>query len=245
MLEQILTNIGLSIKEAKVYLSCLRLGNAPVSAIARAVTQQRVTTYAILKNLVSKGYIQQLKQNKVTMYSAISPSMLLNKQQEKYTRLESSIPELEAIKESYGLQPKVQFFQWSQDVEELYLDTLQTSQNIYSFQNLSIISPSLKEFLYKKYMPRRIKSKIKAYVILPDFKENRLYAESKKKLSKETLLIQKIPFDIPCQILLYQEQKVMIVLFSQNHPSAILIQSKDVYTTIKLLFDLLRSTFTH
>jgi sugar-specific transcriptional regulator TrmB len=54
MLKQILLDYGFTDKEADIYLTCLELGNAPVSSIARLLKDNRVTVYSILKNLVKK-----------------------------------------------------------------------------------------------------------------------------------------------------------------------------------------------
>lgn len=45
---------GLSGKEALVYVTCLQLGQAPASSIARHMRENRVTVYSILKNLATK-----------------------------------------------------------------------------------------------------------------------------------------------------------------------------------------------
>lgn len=70
-LTTLLEQFGFNEKEAKVYLACLELGQAPVSSIARTVKEQRVTTHYILKGLVAKGVAQSFIKNKSAFYSVI------------------------------------------------------------------------------------------------------------------------------------------------------------------------------
>lgn len=72
-----LRKIGLSEKEARVYLILLELGNIPVQEIAKKVSLSRPTVYRILDNLQGKGLITKEKKKKVRYVSANSPDELL------------------------------------------------------------------------------------------------------------------------------------------------------------------------
>ena len=64
MLEQELQKIGLSEKEAKVYLAAMELGQAPVQKIAQKAKVNRATTYVILEGLQKKGVITTVDHEK-------------------------------------------------------------------------------------------------------------------------------------------------------------------------------------
>ena len=96
-LATLLEQFGLNEKEAKVYLACLELGQAPVSSIARNIKEQRVTTHYILKGLVAKGIAQSFVKNKSAFYSVIQPDKLFQNRETKIEIFKEKLPELMAI----------------------------------------------------------------------------------------------------------------------------------------------------
>jgi hypothetical protein len=75
----------------------LELGNAPASSIARCASENRVTAYAILKDLCKRSLATETTRNKVKYYAVLEPKRLLNLQQEKTKKLEKSLSEFQAI----------------------------------------------------------------------------------------------------------------------------------------------------
>ena len=71
-----LQKIGLSHKEAKVYLANLELGQSSVQNIAKKASVNRATTYVILNSLIEKGLCSTFMQNKKTFYAASDPEQL-------------------------------------------------------------------------------------------------------------------------------------------------------------------------
>lgn len=84
---EVLKDIGLNEKEAKVLHSLLRLQEAKASEIAKASGISRVRVYDILKDLYSRGIIRK-KKGRPTKYIALTPEetvdKFLNWKKEKY-----------------------------------------------------------------------------------------------------------------------------------------------------------------
>lgn len=76
MLAKILQNIGLTEKEAKVYLACLELGPQPVSEIAKKARINRVTAYDILEKLLKKGLVNFVTKEKIKFFNATDPRIV-------------------------------------------------------------------------------------------------------------------------------------------------------------------------
>ena len=77
MIEQ-LQKLGLSQKEASVYIATLELGEAsPVSTIAKKAEVNRTTTYDILETLVQKGIVITSTHKKYKFYRAQPPEKLI------------------------------------------------------------------------------------------------------------------------------------------------------------------------
>src|SRR4051812_25054594 len=69
-------DLGLSQKEARVYLANLMLGPATVQKIADQSGIKRVTTYVILESLNNLGLVSQSTKGKKTYFVAEEPSHL-------------------------------------------------------------------------------------------------------------------------------------------------------------------------
>ncbi|MDD5252211.1 MAG: helix-turn-helix domain-containing protein [Patescibacteria group bacterium] len=75
-LEQDLRRIGLSDKEAKVYLASLALGPATAQQIAAKARVIRPTTYVMIEALVKRGLMSVHHQGKKRYFSAANPENL-------------------------------------------------------------------------------------------------------------------------------------------------------------------------
>lgn len=112
-----LKKIGLSDKEAAVYLACVELGPSPVQIIARKAKVVRATTYVILGALAKLGLVTEYKEGKKTLFVAEPPRQLLrvlDRQreavQEREELLKRMLPELQALLKSTGERPSVRYF---------------------------------------------------------------------------------------------------------------------------------------
>ena len=78
MFEKELQNLGLSEKEAKIYLASLELGPETVQNIAKKAGINRPTTYLQIESLKEKGLISEFQRGKKTFYAPESPNRLLS-----------------------------------------------------------------------------------------------------------------------------------------------------------------------
>ncbi|KKR30424.1 MAG: Transcriptional regulator, TrmB, partial [Parcubacteria group bacterium GW2011_GWC1_39_8] len=76
MFEKYLKDIGLSDKEAAVYLALLSFDKALVSDISEKAKIKRPTTYVILETLAKKGLVSESNIGKKTFYIAEPPEKL-------------------------------------------------------------------------------------------------------------------------------------------------------------------------
>jgi sugar-specific transcriptional regulator TrmB len=72
-----LKQLGLTEKEAKVYLMLLRIGPSPVSSLARRTNLKRVTVYSVLDSLMSRGLVSFEKGENGRSYIPHDPECLL------------------------------------------------------------------------------------------------------------------------------------------------------------------------
>jgi len=99
-----LQELGLTPHEARIYLSVLKQGEAPAGVILDEVKLHREQVYRALKRLVDDGLITQFEKRKRSYYSAIDPSVLINKTKAKLAVAESLEPYL---RELHSKKPQV------------------------------------------------------------------------------------------------------------------------------------------
>ena len=248
MLTNILEQQWFSPLEARVYLATLELGQAPAGQIARKLQENRVTVYSCLQGLMKRDIIITVVKNKVMNYSAISPKNLLRIAQEKADLLSEKMPEMLALSTLFNDKPSTQFYEGVEGLKMLYEDILQyPSSTIKSFLWYGEVEKGLERYLNYIFLPARLKKKISAQVILPQsLKDSIVYdpvKDSKKKLTK-IRFVSDTDFIQYNEINLYGEEKVSIVMFSENEMMGLLIKSKTLYKTFSSLFDLTRKRET-
>ncbi len=131
-----LKKIGLTDKEAAVYIACLALGPSPVQALARKSKVVRATTYVILEALEKQGLVTEYKEGKKTLFSAEPPRQLmrlLEKEQEvvavKRHELENLLPELQMIIKASGGKPQVRYFEGLEGLRAMRQEMVMYSQS--------------------------------------------------------------------------------------------------------------------
>ncbi len=124
-----LVHLGLSEKEAEVYLALLELSPAAIQDIAEKAGVNRSSTYLLVEALQERGIVSTTIEGKKQFYVAEPPERLLaivraQKQEleEKERTLLSSIPMLNAVYNAKNAKPRIQYFegmQWASTVRDL------------------------------------------------------------------------------------------------------------------------------
>lgn len=243
MLLKKIQELGLSEKEAKVYLSSLELGSSSVQNIARKSGVNRPTTYVQIESLINKGLVSSVIRGKKRYFSAESPEQLerlldIKKKEieEKNNELKSILPELKTIFDLAEEKPKVRFFEGIEGFRAMQLDILRTDMK--NFDGVTPIDDANRIFPPKFHNPRqKIINKFKnipTRVIYTSKKEKTL---PKKDGSVEYRFVPMDKFPFSAEIDLYGENKVA-VFSMKSRPVGVIIENKEIYSTLKLIFEL-------
>ncbi|MDR0860334.1 MAG: hypothetical protein LBO09_05160 [Candidatus Peribacteria bacterium] len=241
-LTTLLEQFGFSEKEAKIYLACLELGQAPVSSIARNVKEQRVNTHYILKNLVAKGVAQTFVKNRSAFYSVLSPDKLFQNWEAKFESFKEKLPELLAISGKFDHKPKVEFYEGLEGIKYVYrqiiLSMESTGKFFYSFLGTTDIDPKFQKYMTDEFVPRMLQYPTKVKVIIPKQSLTHEYARSNKE-RHESIVIDDTIFDISGEIVIFGQDKVAIVMYNSEELSAVIITSKMLHNGFKNMFNLI------
>ena len=117
-LNKILQHIGLSDKEAKIYLTLLEFKEALPSTISRRSGVKRPTTYVVLDQLQKQGLVSHVKKGKLEYFQPVNPHSLLEREYGKYHALEEALPELLQMHQKYAVTPQMQVFEGKDEDDE-------------------------------------------------------------------------------------------------------------------------------
>jgi sugar-specific transcriptional regulator TrmB len=232
-LKHIVKQLGLSEKEAAVYIACLKCGQSPVSVIAKKAQYNRVTTYDILERLNINGLVSFCVQNEVKHFSPVSPETVLRNFQQRAREFEKALPELRSLQKKQGKKPKVRYFEGVQGLKMVYEDTLTASTEILNYSNSKIIRDYWPEY-DQEYVPLRTGKKIFLRGISP-FDEYGLKVQAENQKNHRNIrLVSSKEFHFTNEINIYDD-KIAICSF-QDEPIGIIIQSKEIADTQRDIF---------
>ncbi|MDQ5952548.1 MAG: HTH-type transcriptional regulator, sugar sensing transcriptional regulator [Patescibacteria group bacterium] len=127
-IKQILTKLGLTESEAKVYLSMLKLGEHGVQQIARESKISRTAAYEIVSALQKKGLVSEITRGKKNVFAAEDPEKLEAYFEQRIKDIHTELdtlrrvtPELRVM-QGGGDKSRVRFFTGEEGLKALYRD---------------------------------------------------------------------------------------------------------------------------
>jgi len=235
-----LVSIGLSEKEAGVYLALLELGKRTVSPIARKAGINRTTSYDILDRLVSKGLISVSGKEPTQEYITESPEKLrsfveseLNKKKAQLQTLDSLVPQLKSL-HNVSARSQVRFYEGKEGLEQVYEDTLTSHEEIRAYASVEDTQQTLPDY-FPKYYKRRAKNGIPIRAIFPTTPEAIELSKRNKDELRETALVPSEQFSFSPEINIY-DNKVMIASWKER--LGIIIESQEIADAMKKIYEL-------
>ena len=224
-------------KKADVYLAVLELGSGSVIEIARKSEIKRTTVYDILLDLEKSGLIYQTTKVNKRLFVAEDPEKLKKKLEEKERVLGEMLPQLRSLYNIKGIKPKIKFYEGKEGLRQVYADTLNYGGEILAFASEDVVKVLGMDWA-NDYLAKRVKRGIRARIILPktEIIERDFNPLDQKQLRSSKLVsAKKYPFSI--EINIYGHQKV--ALMSSREEMGIIIEGREIYNTLKLIFELL------
>jgi len=243
MFEKYLEDLGLSEKEAKVYLSLLEVDNDSVLDLAEKTKINRTTIYPVLESLAKKGLISEVKVDKKVRFQAEPPERLetyVERQriglEEHAKRLKDVIPQLKSVQRETGERPVVKIHEGKEGIvsslEDFFNDVKVDDTTMYMAYPKDLIDELFTDKDKEKFRKARLGKKVKGQSIYNysmgeidrfNFDGNRIWVDEKE-------------FPILCDMAIYGD-KVRISTLGHTL-SSIVVTSKDFAVTLKTLFKL-------
>lgn len=232
--------LGLSDKEAKVYVAALFLGPASVQKIAEQADINRATAYVILEQLGELGLVAQSTEGKKTVFVAEGPETLarlfdLQMEAVKARRreLEAILPELKSAQRAdTNKAPVVRFYKGQEGVQSLVGElqrNIKPGSEVYTMSNYDEVEKVVPE-LFKSNPAKRVKKKVSSKVFYSYSKD----IPTDAKLMRQTV---KVEDPIKADIALLEDW-ASFCTYSGKDSLGVLIESAEIVGALRQLFEL-------
>ena len=234
-----LQHLGLSDKEASVYIASLELGSDTVQEIAKRAEVKRANTYVIIEKLMSKGLMSSVEKGKKTLYKVEDPKQLLRLLQEqeedikkKEQEFKKHLPELETLFDIAEEKPKVRYFEGKEGLIAIREDYFKAKNKevlgVFALdEEKSVFSEEERKSAYERRVNKNINTKL-------------LYTSEKRIEAKPKLTIRRfIPkdkFPLSSSIIIY-DNKVGIVSL-KGKLIGVIIENKEIANTLRSIFNI-------
>lgn len=246
MLEKYLQEIGLSEKEAQIYLSLLQTDSESIQEISKNTTINRTTVYPVLESLKQKGLVGEIQDGKKTLYQAAAPERLetfVERQkvllEEKSKRLKDIIPEIKGVQRKEGERPIVKFFEGRDGVvsayEEFYNSLKNKEQDGCLIYNRDLINQTYTKDEQEKFYQIRANKKVTPISVY-----NNKEGDYKFLTKGQRARIDHNKYPIYADITVIDDKILLSTL--GDHISSFIIKSKDLAVTLSSLISYINDT---
>ena len=252
MIQELLKEIGLSDKEATMYVTLLRYGTQPISILAKRANFNRGTSYVILHSLLSKGLTTQSTKAKIQYFSPLQPSRLIQylehrerELQSQKDKVHSMMSQLIAITNPLSSTPKIQFFDGPEGARLVMEDTLNSHEKtLCSFLSIADVIDFVGLEFFSAYTTQRVRSGYTLNAIRTLEKDRKAFATDARAeryvtSKKEKREVRHASEDLAFPITMYMYDHKLAIISSKEENFALLIESKELAEMQKKLFSLL------
>ena len=231
--------LGLTDKEARVYLALLQLGPATPYKIAKKSRLKRPTAYVIAEELVEKGLIVTIPGEETKRYIARSPETFFEGLEQKLVDARKILPELKSLQKGTLEKPSVLYFDGVEGVHQAHAyrqKELHDSEIVGFVASAEDASPELMaEFFDRNEYAIRHRIKLRALTV-----DSSTLAPLKHFMGAEKgIIIKYLPesiYSAKVSIESCKDTFVRIILFESMQ--SLIIESPKLAKTIREVFEI-------
>lgn len=244
--------VGLSHKEAVVYVAVLELGGAVPSRVASYCRLNRSTVYKVLVDLSVRGLVTELTRKNKLYYQAEQPDAVrryaksqIKIAKDRLSKIETLMPEIEGLFALVPDRPTVRYFDGVDGVIRAYEDHISVDEpyEMLGLSNVTDLMMFLPRDFVQRYVQEKVRRKVVTRGILPDKKADisyigDVYAAVPKKFVPRVRYISAALFPFKNEITIYAKNKVSIINFNKRDPAGIVIEDESIHGMMRMTFEL-------
>src|SRR3989338_2795499 len=237
-----LIHLGLSEKEARVYIAAMQLGPSAIQEIAEQAGVNRATTYVLIEDLGTRGLISSTTQENKRLFIAEAPDRLLLLLQFQRQALEARerqlselLPKLSALFHGSWEKPEIRYLDGPAGLTALRTDFEQLEGEILQVIGYDAFAGAVdfhlteehRETLARQFAPTRV-----IFVTARPKEEFELWGELQSKMIPP----ESFPFPVEGEITIRADH---VYLFSYSKgPLAVDVRSQVIADTFRALFEI-------
>jgi HTH-type transcriptional regulator, sugar sensing transcriptional regulator len=234
-----LQSLGLSEKQARIYLALLQYGEGTAYEAAKQSGIKKSTTYVLLEEMVEQRVVKKVLHPKSTRYAALDPVDIFVDARGKLERAETALPELRALSKTENKRVNAEYYEGPSGVREMYQKLSseeKTKEQVAFYAHGRDTSPELMNYwieLNKEYLKHGIKRR-GITTNDPSIKD---YLESKivpKEFMQLKALSPKI-YDSNISIEIFGSYTRIL---SHKYLQGIVINNPDIASVLKQIFEI-------
>ncbi len=234
----ILTNLGLTENEARVYIAALSTGPATILRIAQTAEIKRTTVYSVIETLKMKGLITIHFKGFKKLFVAENPEKLESILEARKALLAKALPEFAALYNLKGNESTIKFYEGLEGVKTAYEGLLHDVKPKENYSIISNIEPWLSHDpkFFLDFTKRRAKLNINIRLLLQDSPTARAHRRLQKTFN-ETIKILPAGTTIVSNLVIIPKK----IVLHQLHPPvmAVVIENQSIVCLHQEMFEIM------
>jgi HTH-type transcriptional regulator, sugar sensing transcriptional regulator len=234
-----LKELGLTEKQARVYIALVELGRGTAYAIAKQADVKRPITYVILDELRLKGLALKVPHSKKQMFIAREPSELFALQEERLAYAKRALPELLALSREHKKGTRMFLFETASDLSRAiaYKESDLASKELLAFYAKS--DGRKIPAVYLEHNERLAKQKTKVRSFVPKHHSLKAFEKFDKLPERTTVHLPEEVFNARASIEITDS---FVRIFLHRDRKVLIIENKDLTDTLRQIFEMVWKT---
>lgn len=234
-LKTVLKNIGLSQKEADVYLALLRLKEANLREISDKSGVPRTTLYTTIEYLTSRGFVQTYKLKGRKLYIPSAPEKILQLKKDSIELLEENLEEFRSYMGDSTPRPKIKTLEDREGIRLIFNEILHEKKPILAITCIEDMQKIANDY-FDDFITKRVKQNLPVKLITVRSPESQEMRDTDDKFKRQTrFLPSEYRFNTANYIF---GDKIALLSLKQEPPVGVVIEDKGTADTHRMYFDL-------
>ena len=233
-------SLGLSDKEARVYVMILEHGPSSPQEISNTSGLKRPTVYVILGELMNRGIASFIPYSKKKMYRVISPDELFQNVENKIKSAKERLPEIKSLQKSDSEKPYTLFFDGVEGIKQIMSYKLEEMQNDELLHFMSTTSKKTIDLFggFREYNKELKNKKISMRGITPSDSSLKTYRKEDKEFGREVKEVDLQEYKSNVSI---EMGKTWVKIVDLYNLQGIIIQNETITRSLKQIFEMVYS----
>ncbi|MBI3334921.1 MAG: hypothetical protein HY001_00275 [Candidatus Portnoybacteria bacterium] len=234
--KETLQDLGLTQKEAIVYLALLEIGEATVNTIAIKSGIKRPTAYIVLRSLEAKGFTSRIIKGKKTFFAPQHPKKLLTEAELRLKELKEVVPQWESLYRKEEGRPRVMIFEGKEELDRAYDESFIVKGEVVYIGTLPLSMEALPR-TYRKMQYIQFTSEYRMRELINESEESREYARCCQGPYRQVRFIPKelLPFEADVSVF---GDRTLITSVKKEY-FAISIESPEIARAFRTIFEVM------